>query len=213
MSEKQVDGDSVEVFFEASDDAAVARAAHIVTVLRTAGYPAQDVVLLGHRRRENSSVKDSNAIGGWRLRDTSSAGVGELAYSTIHSFKGLERPVVIVIDAGASGSDETELVALRRDVPRARAALRHLPRRGSRQDQSAHNRLGSGTNDGGSEMIIGKKAATPTEVRQSVLDALRSELVGPSPGYPLVQLNGEGSSDLRIPRATGTLAKSFFHGA
>ncbi len=40
-------------------------------------------------------------------------------------------------------------------------------------------------------MIIGKKAATPTEVRQTVLDALRSELVGPSPGYPLVQLNGE----------------------
>lgn len=40
-------------------------------------------------------------------------------------------------------------------------------------------------------MIIGKKAATPTEVRQSILDALRSELVGPSPGYPLVQLNGE----------------------
>jgi hypothetical protein len=108
VSEKQVDGDSVEVFFEASDDAAVARAAHIVTVLRTAGYPAQDVVLLGHRRRENSSVKDSNAIGGWRLRDTSSAGAGELAYSTIHSFKGLERPVVIVIDAGASGSDETD---------------------------------------------------------------------------------------------------------
>lgn len=108
VSDKQVDGDSVEVFFEASAGAATARAAHIVTVLRTAGYPAQDVVLLGPRRRENSSIKDSNAIGGWRLKDTSSVGSGDLAYSTIHAFKGLERPVVIVIDAGASGPDETD---------------------------------------------------------------------------------------------------------
>ena len=40
-------------------------------------------------------------------------------------------------------------------------------------------------------MIIGRKAATAADVRQTVLDALRSELVGPSAGYPLVQLNGE----------------------
>ncbi len=108
VSDKQVDGDSVEVFFETSAGAATARAAHIVTVLRTAGYPAQDVVLLGPRRRENSSIKDSSSIGGWRLKDTSSAGSGDLAYSTIHAFKGLERPVVIVIDAGASGPEEMD---------------------------------------------------------------------------------------------------------
>jgi superfamily I DNA/RNA helicase len=98
----------VEVFFEASEDATVARASHIVTVLRTAGYPAQDVVLLGHRRRENSSVRDANIIGGWRIKDTLSVESGVLAYSTIHAFKGLERPVVIVIDAGGSGTDETD---------------------------------------------------------------------------------------------------------
>src|SRR5690242_18887621 len=86
----------------------MARADHIVTVLRMAGYPAQDVVLLGPRRRDNSSINDSNAIGGGRLNDTSSSGSGDLAYSTIHAFKGLERPVVIVIDAGASGPDETD---------------------------------------------------------------------------------------------------------
>ena len=108
VSDKQVDGDSVEVSFEPSDDAVVARAAHIVSALRTAGYRSQDVVLLGHRRREKSSVKNSNVIGGWRVRDALSVEAGELAYSTIHSFKGLERPVVIVIDAGASGSDEMD---------------------------------------------------------------------------------------------------------
>ena len=108
VSDKQVDGDSVEVSFEASEDAVVARASHIVTALRMAGYPSQDVVLLGSRKRENSSVKNSSVLGGWRLRDTLSTGAGELSYSTVHAFKGLERPVVIVIDAGASGSDETD---------------------------------------------------------------------------------------------------------
>jgi hypothetical protein len=29
------------------------------------------------------------------------------------------------------------------------------------------------------------------EVRDHIIDALRQELIGPSPGYPLVQLNGE----------------------
>jgi superfamily I DNA and RNA helicase len=108
VSEKQVDGDLVEVFFEATESATVARTAHIVTVLRTAGYLAQDVILLGYKRLENSSIRNENAIGGWRIKDTLSAEAGELSYSTIHAFKGLERPIVIVIDAGGSAIDETD---------------------------------------------------------------------------------------------------------
>jgi superfamily I DNA/RNA helicase len=38
----------------------------------------------------------------------SSADSDELSYSTIHSFKGLERPVVIVVDAGSGNSEETD---------------------------------------------------------------------------------------------------------
>lgn len=40
-------------------------------------------------------------------------------------------------------------------------------------------------------MIIGKQAKDAREVRDAILDMLRRELVGPSPGYPSVQLNRE----------------------
>jgi hypothetical protein len=40
-------------------------------------------------------------------------------------------------------------------------------------------------------MIIGRKVTHAAEVRDHIIDALRTELVGPSPGYPMVQLNGE----------------------
>lgn len=40
-------------------------------------------------------------------------------------------------------------------------------------------------------MIIGKDVSSPTEARDFVVDTLRRELIGPSPGFPAVQLNGE----------------------
>jgi hypothetical protein len=40
-------------------------------------------------------------------------------------------------------------------------------------------------------MIIGRKITAAPEVRDHIIDALRTELVGPSPGYPMVQINGE----------------------
>lgn len=39
--------------------------------------------------------------------------------------------------------------------------------------------------------MLDKKIATTREARDYIIDALRRELVGPSPGYPLVQLNRE----------------------
>ncbi len=40
-------------------------------------------------------------------------------------------------------------------------------------------------------MIIGKRVTDAAGTRDHVVDTLRRELVGPSPGYPIVQLNGE----------------------
>jgi hypothetical protein len=40
-------------------------------------------------------------------------------------------------------------------------------------------------------MIIGQKARNAGEVRDYIIDTLRRELVGPSPGYPVVQINRE----------------------
>jgi superfamily I DNA/RNA helicase len=47
-------------------------------------------------------------LGGWHVEDMAFAGPNDIAYSTIHSFKGLERPVVIVIEAGTANAAETD---------------------------------------------------------------------------------------------------------
>ena len=40
-------------------------------------------------------------------------------------------------------------------------------------------------------MIIGRKVGSASEVRDHIIDSLRRELVGPSPGHPAMQLTGE----------------------
>jgi hypothetical protein len=99
----------VEVFF-AEDDSALKRLEQIVTVLRKSGHRPGDVVILGPRRRENSVLAGFSSVSGWRVRDFSMAGPDDLAYGTVHSFKGLERPVVIVIEAGNSNQVESDSV-------------------------------------------------------------------------------------------------------
>jgi hypothetical protein len=108
VSEKQVEGDPVEVFFESDQAGGLARLAQIVTALRAAGFRPADVVVLGPRRREHSLLCDSATVGGWRIKDMFNADADETFYSTIHAFKGLERAVVIVVDAGSANSDETD---------------------------------------------------------------------------------------------------------
>lgn len=107
VSDKQAEGDPVEIFF-ATEDSATKRLEQVVTVLRKTGCRAGDIVILGPRRRENSVLARTTSVGGWRLGDLAVAGPEDLAYATIHSFKGLERPVVIVVEAGTSNPVETD---------------------------------------------------------------------------------------------------------
>jgi hypothetical protein len=107
VSDKQPEGDPVEVFF-ANGASSTKRIEQIVAMLRKSGHRPGDAVILGPRRREKSVLAGVSTVGGWRLRDLGVAGSDDLAYATIHSFKGLERPVVIVIEAGTSDPIETD---------------------------------------------------------------------------------------------------------
>jgi hypothetical protein len=107
VSENQPEGDPVEVFF-ADERSTMKTLERILTVLRKAGHHPRDIVILGPRRRENSVLAGAASVVGWRLRDLAAAGPDDLAYSTIHSFKGLERPIVIVIEVGSANPLETD---------------------------------------------------------------------------------------------------------
>ncbi len=69
-----------------------------VAKLMHQGVKPSDIAILSTRKRENSSVSEMQAIRGLPLVDASSAKEGDLVFSTMHGFKGLERLVVLAID-------------------------------------------------------------------------------------------------------------------
>ena len=89
------------------------------------GIPVENVVILSTRRLVNSSLAGVSHIGDLPLMDVSrSLKVDRecLKFSTIHSFKGLESPVVIIVDVnGVEESHEQSLLYVA--MSRARALL------------------------------------------------------------------------------------------
>lgn len=107
LSDRQPEGDQVSVHFYKNDAAGLRVLEGIVRGLREAGHKSSEVVILGPRRRENSIMRAVKNLGGWQVSDFSEACAG-LRYETIHSFKGLESQVVIVVEAGASTAEESD---------------------------------------------------------------------------------------------------------
>lgn len=67
------------------------------------GVRPGDIAILSTRKRENSSVSEIRTIKGLPLVDASAAKEGDLVFSTMHGFKGLERLVVLAIDMEGMG--------------------------------------------------------------------------------------------------------------
>lgn len=121
VSDRQPEGEQVSIQYYSGRADGLARLERVVGLLRESGQKASEAVLLGPRRREASLVMDRPAIGGWSIRDLADARPGDLAYCTIHAFKGLERPTVIIIDAEAASIDESDALMY---VAMSRARLR-----------------------------------------------------------------------------------------
>ena len=74
------------------------RLTNLITKLLTQDISPGDIAILSTRRRENSSVSGLTNIGGQLLIDATESTSGDMVFSTMHAFKGLERRVVIAID-------------------------------------------------------------------------------------------------------------------
>lgn len=73
--------------------------------------PVEDIVILSPRRWENSGLASVERIARFPLVDVSRGvanGRNSLKFSTVHSFKGLESPVVIIVDIDQVDSDEPQ---------------------------------------------------------------------------------------------------------
>ena len=59
--------------------------------------------MLSTRARDNSLVSNVSRLGGVELVDAAAAKDGDMVFATMHSFKGLERMVVLAVDVDDIG--------------------------------------------------------------------------------------------------------------
>jgi hypothetical protein len=85
----------------------------------------QDIAVLSTRTRENSLVAGVNQLAGVALVDAAAAKDGDMIFSTMHAFKGLERLVVLAIDVDGIGEPERSMLHYA-GLSRARGLLHAL---------------------------------------------------------------------------------------
>jgi superfamily I DNA/RNA helicase len=70
-------------------------------LIRDEGVAPEDVAILTARTKSRSSLAGEERVGAFRIAPDVAPGDNAVLYETISRFKGLERPVVILIDVGA----------------------------------------------------------------------------------------------------------------
>ena len=118
--EGQPDGDAVDVRFYRSEQDEASKFAQIMNDLNREGIPAKDIVILGKRRLENWKAAKQSGLP-WAIVEAGEANGVSVPYSTIHAFKGLEAPVVILAHVDALSDEEESLLYV--GMSRARARL------------------------------------------------------------------------------------------
>ena len=116
-----------------------------VVLLTTGGVSIEDIVILSPRRLENSVLADVEMVGEIPLVDCSrilDAGQGCLRFSTVHSFKGLESQVVIIVDIEDVEEDRSQSL-LYVGMSRARSLLILLAHQRARRSIDARLRAAS----------------------------------------------------------------------
>ncbi len=84
----------------------LSRVLHRLTVDES--LPAEDIVILTPKGRERTSLWRLGMVGNFRLTEQWTTASGEIFCSTIHSFKGLESPVVILAEIEPYAAQDLE---------------------------------------------------------------------------------------------------------
>ena len=94
------------VFFESVQDGITLLEGQVRLLISRDVNP-KDIIILSTRKRENSMIAGIPTIAGLQVRDVSEMFIDKsISFCTMHSFKGLERSVVIAIDLNELGQEE-----------------------------------------------------------------------------------------------------------
>ena len=102
------DGPEAEVHYYANDEDAVVILEALLRRLVEGDVRPQEIAILSSRRPENSLLAGRGELAGFRLAaatDDAALRAGDVLFTTMHAFKGLERQVVIAVDMAEIGSD------------------------------------------------------------------------------------------------------------
>ena len=88
-------GEAVQIKTYKDEKGQLKALGEILDKLKQEGIPAEEIVLLSTVRYENSVVKD---LEGWPITTDYTTRKGKILFSTVHTFKGLDSPVVILTD-------------------------------------------------------------------------------------------------------------------
>jgi UvrD-like helicase C-terminal domain len=108
LSDRVPEGHTVEYFYHSDDGELLAHLEQVAMTLRRQGYKPEDIVILSPGRFEGSPLSRVSRVGNWAVKDFENAGSHEVARSTIHAFKGLERSVVILAGLDTRNADEAD---------------------------------------------------------------------------------------------------------
>ena len=100
------DGPDTVLHYYGTEDEAVRLVGELVGDLVDAQVRPDDIVILSTRRLGNSLLAGRDRVAGYRLVEAGGSaepGRGDLLFSTMHAFKGLERQAVVAIDMGGIG--------------------------------------------------------------------------------------------------------------
>lgn len=92
------DGVEPDLRFYSSNEAGPEALVQVLSELRTEGYRGRDVVILSPRGSGSSAGRVNEPPWRDRLRPLDDAQSGHILFGTIHAFKGLEAPAVVITD-------------------------------------------------------------------------------------------------------------------
>jgi hypothetical protein len=121
VSHRQVEGEPVEIHFIKNKEAALERLNIVLNSLAASGFSTDDIAILGRLRKENTWLSGISSVGQWRIGELGQISRGQIPYSTIHGFKGLERPAVILVEPTQTAPQEIDALLY---VGMSRARLR-----------------------------------------------------------------------------------------
>jgi UvrD-like helicase C-terminal domain/Nuclease-related domain/AAA domain len=108
ISERQPEGHTVEYFYHSGDEEQITHLEQVGMTLRRQGYKPEDIIILSPTRFETGPLARLSRLANWPVNDFENAGPQEIARSTIHAFKGLERSVVILADIDTRDAAEAD---------------------------------------------------------------------------------------------------------